>query len=295
MKRHIATLLVAFALMGAHIPIVSAVPIVPHGIELSFNSPTREYLIGDVMIFTLTGPDVLSARARVDSQELTLHNAGFGWVALFPISLDTRVGAHYLEVRARLNSGELVVYRLPVWFLRRTFYRQDVVIPGGLGYLLDPLLDQGELARLEAIYSVESPQRYWSGNFILPVEGGEPTSAFGAYRSYNGGAFTGRHTGQDIRAPFGTQVLAAGRGRVAFADFMDVRGNIVIIDHGWGLFTAYCHLSEIEVEAGQIVEQGQVIGFSGSTGRSSSAHLHWEAAVNGVWVDPMGLLSLYLP
>jgi murein DD-endopeptidase MepM/ murein hydrolase activator NlpD len=72
-----------------------------------------------------------------------------------------------------------------------------------------------------------------------------------------------------------------------FAGQLEVRGNATIIDHGWGVFTGYWHQSEIDVQVGNLVEVGQVIGLVGGSGRVSGPHLHWELWVNGIPVDPL--------
>jgi murein DD-endopeptidase MepM/ murein hydrolase activator NlpD len=97
------------------------------------------------------------------------------------------------------------------------------------------------------------------------------------------------HEGLDIAAPEGTPVQAAAAGTVVFAGWQDGYGNIVIIDHGNGLATAYGHQSAIVVTGGAVA-QGQTIGAVGSTGHSTGPHLHFEVRVGGVAVDPLGYL-----
>jgi murein DD-endopeptidase MepM/ murein hydrolase activator NlpD len=98
---------------------------------------------------------------------------------------------------------------------------------------------------------------------------------------------TSYHTGHDYGADAGTPILAPNAGTVALAEPLQVRGNVVILDHGLGVFSAFWHLSRIDVEAGQIVSQGEVVGLVGNTGLSTGPHLHWEMRVLGVPVDPV--------
>jgi murein DD-endopeptidase MepM/ murein hydrolase activator NlpD len=86
--------------------------------------------------------------------------------------------------------------------------------------------------------------------------------------------------------------MAAAGGRVAAAQSFAVRGNAVIIDHGYGVYSLYGHLSEIRVQPGQYVARGAVIGLAGSTGRSAGPHLHFEIVVNGDPVDSVQWLAL---
>ena len=121
---------------------------------------------------------------------------------------------------------------------------------------------------------------------ILPVYG-ITSSGFGFRGNPMGGGGGEHHDGIDFRCPVGTTIRAAGGGIVKEAGWDDGGyGNAVIIDHGQGLQTMYAHNSELVVEAGQRVERGDVIAKSGSTGRSTGPHLHYEVRVNGSPVDP---------
>jgi murein DD-endopeptidase MepM/ murein hydrolase activator NlpD len=98
------------------------------------------------------------------------------------------------------------------------------------------------------------------------------------------------HEGIDIGASYGSAIHAAAAGTVIYCGWESGYGNFVVIDHGGNLATAYGHQSSIAVACGQHVEQGQVIGYVGSTGHSTGPHLHFEVRVNGNAVDPMGYL-----
>ena len=136
------------------------------------------------------------------------------------------------------------------------------------------------------VYAGFTPAKYWSGPFIVPVAGGV-TTRFGTARSFNGGPVSGNHSGEDYGADIGTPVFAAASGAIAFADELTVRGSSIIIDHGAGVFTAYHHLSRIDVAEGQFVGQGEPVGAVGMTGLATGPHLHWELVVGGVNVDPV--------
>jgi murein DD-endopeptidase MepM/ murein hydrolase activator NlpD len=98
------------------------------------------------------------------------------------------------------------------------------------------------------------------------------------------------HEGIDIGVSYGTPIHAAASGRVIYAGWMSGYGNLVAIDHGRGLSTAYGHQSRLAVSVGQTVSQGQVIGYVGCTGHCFGPHLHFEVRINGAPVDPMGYL-----
>lgn len=99
------------------------------------------------------------------------------------------------------------------------------------------------------------------------------------------------HTGIDVSAPRGTPVVATADGSVVFADYHAGYGNLIVLDHGYGLSTRYGHLSTIRVKAGQRVVRNELIGRVGNTGRSTGPHLHFEVLRNGVPQNPMRWLS----
>ncbi|HLM35009.1 MAG TPA: peptidoglycan DD-metalloendopeptidase family protein [Gaiellaceae bacterium] len=98
------------------------------------------------------------------------------------------------------------------------------------------------------------------------------------------------HEGIDIAVGYGTPIGAAGAGTVIYCGWMGGYGNLIVIDHGGGLATAYGHQSSIAAGCGQAVSRGQIIGYVGSTGHSTGPHLHFEVRVNGAAVDPLGYL-----
>lgn len=127
--------------------------------------------------------------------------------------------------------------------------------------------------------------------FIKPAEG-RISSVFGSQRILNG-VPKNPHNGIDIAAPEGTPVLATSDGIVIIAgeDFY-YNGNFILLDHGMGLSSIYLHLSKLNVKTGDKVIKGQKIGEVGSTGRSTSAHLHWGVQWFGSRIDPMSLLNI---
>jgi len=153
--------------------------------------------------------------------------------------------------------------------------------------LLDPALIRAEWARLNRHWSHLRPSKLWQAPFTLPVASGTRVSSpFGRRRSYNGQPARSYHEGIDFAAPKGTPVYAPAAGRVVLAEELTVRGNGVLIDHGWGVVSGYFHLSRTEVKVGQEVGSGDLIGRVGSTGLSTGNHLHWEIRVRAVPVDP---------
>jgi len=155
------------------------------------------------------------------------------------------------------------------------------------------LLDQQavEDARVrEALANAgNTPPLMGSGRFLRPVGNAPITSTFG-YRTDPITGVTAFHSGIDFGAPCGTPIHAGGNGTVIFAGVNGGYGNATIINHGGGLSTLYGHQSAFAVSVGQVVTAGQVIGYVGSTGKSTGCHVHFEVRVNGNPVDPAGYL-----
>lgn len=165
----------------------------------------------------------------------------------------------------------------------------------------DPTLMTSEDAQLKSIVSAITPTRYWQGKFALPV--GLPYCIkdwFGSPRklTFNGTPFSYFHGGVDFGVcstdhPF--DIFAAAPGRVVWTGLEDVRGNVTIIDDGWGVYTLYAHQKQFGVTVGQEVQTGQVIGQIGATGHVTGPHLHFEVWVNGIQVNPLDWLNGAFP
>ena len=151
---------------------------------------------------------------------------------------------------------------------------------------------QAERERLSAVWSEVSPLPMWRTPFMEPVdEFLSYSSRYGARRSYNGGPYSTYHEGLDYAAYAGTAVYVPAAGTVVVAETLYVRGGAVILDHGLAVYSGYYHLSDVQVEAGQVITAGEKIGEVGSTGLSTGNHLHWDLLVNGTWIDPAAWLT----
>ncbi len=148
-----------------------------------------------------------------------------------------------------------------------------------------------ELARAAYQRSHQTP-RLWGVNFTRPASG-RVTSTYGTRRRFNG-ELRSRHMGIDFDGELGTPIVAANRGVVTLIGDFYYSGRVVYLDHGRGLLTAYLHMSEVSVAVGDTLEQGQVVGKIGETGRVTGPHLHWMAKYGLVTVNPLSLLELDL-
>jgi murein DD-endopeptidase MepM/ murein hydrolase activator NlpD len=206
---------------------------------------------------------------------------GDHWYRMIGLDPGFGVGDYTLEVStdaAAIAGGTLSVADGGFEFI------EIELPPSSIGLLQDQAAIAQERATLASVFAGFTPQQLWSGAWVMPAAG-DISNAFGVQRSINGGAYN-PHTGTDIANAKGTPVVAAAGGKVALAQPLYLYGNVVIIDHGAGVFSGYNHLDSIAVAAGQTVTTGQLIGGMGETGFVSGPHVHWEAVIGGVRTDP---------
>jgi murein DD-endopeptidase MepM/ murein hydrolase activator NlpD len=224
-----------------------------------------------------------------------------GYVGLQGIHAMTEPGLYPLVITGTLPL-EAPYYGAPFAFSQAVLVNAgDYVFDNPLTVspeTIDPAVTKPEDAQWAALTAPVTPEKFWDGPFQSPAPPPYSDcwpSRFGSRRSYNGSAYVYFHTGLDFCGGVGTEILAPAAGRVVFAGPLTVRGNSTIIDHGWGVYTAYLHQSEILVKPGDLVSAGQVIGKVGGTGRVTGPHLHWEVWSGGVQVDPMDWLEQSYP
>jgi murein DD-endopeptidase MepM/ murein hydrolase activator NlpD len=249
---------------------------------------------GGLGLVHVYGEGLAGARARFLNELTDFYPTNGGYYGLLAVSMEQGARDYELSLFVWFDDGRRATINTEVEVTLGSFIRQDFAVPPERAYLIDPQVERGEFARLESIFEPFTEDKYWvDGGFALPLNS-EFTSPFGAYRMLNSTVQT-RHTGWDLRAATGTPVSAMASGEVAFAGLLDIRGNYVVIDHGYGLYSGYAHLSQIHVTRGQSIVKGQIIGVSGNTGRSNGPHLHWEINLNGQWVDSQQFITMWLP
>ena len=150
----------------------------------------------------------------------------------------------------------------------------------------------GELARIAAARAFDSASMGWRQHFIRPA-GGRISGLFGSQRIYRGGVPAAFHSGLDMAPGVGKPVVAPADGVVVLAGppAFSLEGNLVIIDHGLGLNSAFLHMATSLVQVGDHVRQGQQIGTVGMTGRATGPHLHWSVVWRGARLDPLLLVQ----
>ncbi|MCL1816017.1 MAG: M23 family metallopeptidase [Clostridiales bacterium] len=205
-------------------------------------------------------------------------------LALIQVAPDAKPGLHMLTVKRIAGQEKLTLFELTYEIKEVAFTRQDLTVTEDLAEIRTDnniALDNKKVGPAKA-YS--APKPLWEGPFIQPLEGRISTQ-FGQVR-YTNGKFTSRHSAIDIAATEGTPVQAAAAGQVVFADELIVSGNTVIIDHGLWLFTTYCHMSALDVEVGDKINAGDIIGKVGATGYATGPHLHYAASIKSARVNP---------
>jgi murein DD-endopeptidase MepM/ murein hydrolase activator NlpD len=263
---------------------------------LNLNRYFSSLIQGQVGLLQLMGENIQEARILFRSREYPFLNSNSdGWYAFVVADIDAQARDYPLSVIVRLNDGSTLEFADTVTVTSGEFQRIIFDVPPNLAYLIDPVIERNEYARIDALIAETRLEKLWTDeHWLAPVENQPFSSNFGQYRILNDSVQT-RHTGWDQTTPVGTPVRAMQSGEVVFAGQLDIRGNYIVIDHGWGVFSGYAHLSQMDVTPGQRVERGQVIGASGTTGRSSGPHLHWEIAIQGEWIDGALFVEMWLP
>ncbi len=194
------------------------------------------------------------------------------------------------RLAARLADGREIVRILAVAPRAWRIERLGIARPSGGPTPEYQRLRDGELARIAAARAQASASSGWSQRFIWPARG-RLSGVFGAQRVYRGGVPAAYHSGTDVAAGGGALVVAPADGIVTLAPppMFSLEGNLVILDHGLGLSSAFLHLARVSVRPGQTVRQGQPIGTVGATGRATGPHLHWGMVWNGARIDPQAL------
>lgn len=229
---------------------------------------------------------------RFDGQPVSIENDGF-----FMIGFDRDAGPSSNLV-ATLRNGQTVEQAMPVTPFTWALSYVNTPATGGAKDEADLAARRpGELAQIGAARAKESGSKGWRQDMIWPLDywkipGGRISGLFGRQRFYQGKPGS-PHGGLDIAAGTGTPFVAPADGVVVLAAKeapFTLEGHLLLIDHGNGLNSAFLHCSQLLVEVGQEVKQGQVLGKVGATGRASGAHLHWALRWKDARVDPLRLV-----
>ncbi len=252
---------------------------------------------GEILKVTLSGSaEIYKAHVRFFGSKYIFwknEKTGEHW-AFLGLDLDIRPGNYPVSVVVQMHDGSLKTIKKELQIISKEFPIKKLWVEDK--YVSPPaqVLDRirTEAALIRSIYAIHTSEWLAEGAFVVPT-GDKAAPNFGERRFFNDQPRS-PHSGVDISSPSGTAVKASNSGRVVLAHELYYAGNAVIIDHGLGVFTFYCHFSSILVKIGDRVKKGQIIGEVGATGRVTGPHLHWSLRVHDSRVDPFSLLNLEL-
>lgn len=211
-----------------------------------------------------------------------------GWLSLIPVKTAAKAGDYVLTISI---DGES--HNRDIKVTDREFEEQYLTVsPSTLEETLESDFARAEFSeKAEPMKKVFTPQKLWNGEFVLPLEAQYKVStSFGTYRTFSNGS-TEWHNAVDMATKGGTPVYATNSGNIIFAQYLQLTGNTVIIDHGMGVLSWHYHMRSISVSEGDFVEKGMKIGEVGTTGLSTGNHLHFGMTVGGIFTDPMKIVG----
>jgi murein DD-endopeptidase MepM/ murein hydrolase activator NlpD len=264
-------------------------------IDLYFGSLQQ----GRAGLIGLRGDGVTRAQATIFNRRVDFFTVPDrdGLYALIAANIDQPLRVYELVIAVELaNNSTPQNLSIAVDVTNGGFISGEVTLPPDdkLIALLDPQIENDELTLLFETAAPVTEVVYWGREGFIPPINAELTSPFGAVRIFND-SYQSIHTGWDFQATIGQPMVASASGRVVLEGHIPLRGNYILIDHGRGVYSGYAHLSVSYVTTGQAVTTGQLLGLVGTTGRSSSAHAHFEFIVNGEWVDAADFIQMYIP
>ena len=212
--------------------------------------------------------------------------------ALLGVDLEKPPGRYEWKLSWSTADGKPLACSLPITVRAGKFPTEHLTVEK---QFVQPDPEQQKRAeedqkKMRAIYDTVTPEVLWKGKFVMPLKGVTTGGNFGRRRVLNGEARS-PHAGVDFPAAAGTPVYAAQSGKVVLAENLYYSGNTVVIDHGFGIYTLYAHLSEINVHAGDPVETSAEIGKVGATGRVTGPHLHWGLTIDHARVNALEIVQ----
>lgn len=251
-----------------------------------------EVFQGELAELKIAGHGLSAVEAKMGAESIPFYpNTDGAFTALVGVDLEAAPGWAKVLVRTTTRAGTHRQTRIMLKIKPKSFPQESFSVATEFEPFGPEVLERirREQKQFSSVFALSTPQRLWDGPFVPPVAGGV-TSPFGFRRVING-IPRAPHTGVDLKAPLGTEVLAANHGRVALVGDFFFSGKSLVLDHGGGLYTSYFHLSEFKVDAGSEIRKGEVVALSGMTGRVTGPHLHWGARINGARVDPFNLIE----
>lgn len=242
---------------------------------------------GGVAVVALKPRTDAAPRAYFNKERVMVVRNNDTWYAIVGLPLDSAIGEHILTVR---DGSTETTQRFAIH--DKQYETQRLIIKDKRK--VEPTPEdlkriERDKQEMDAAFAAFREEAEVPLQFDLPADG-PLSSPFGLRRIFNG-LPRAPHSGLDVAAAAGSPVRAPAAGRVVATGNYFFNGNTVLIDHGQGLVTMYCHMQQIGVKAGQQLARGDVIGMVGQTGRATGPHLHWSVSLNNARVDPLLFLS----
>jgi murein DD-endopeptidase MepM/ murein hydrolase activator NlpD len=235
-------------------------------------------------------PELEAVTLAWQAQEIQMAPADSGWFALLGVDLDVAPGPYEVDAFFQYAGNRQERRTLVLTVTPKEYPTTRLTVEPKYVELSPENKARAaqDKQRINAAYATTAAEPYWTDVFVIPIPGVTGGRNFGHRRVFNDQP-RAPHSGADLTATTGMEVLATNRGRVVLTGDFFFNGKAVFVDHGMGVLSMYLHLSEILVEEGQLLERGAVLGLAGATGRVTGPHLHWGIKVTGARVDPFTL------
>ncbi|MBN1624583.1 MAG: M23 family metallopeptidase [Clostridia bacterium] len=256
--------------------------------------PYPEARPGNTLAFFVRYADTdesFSLNSNIGNFSAQLMPYGDVLLGLVPINWWTSPGNYSVEIFRNINDEKSLFTEFDIKILPDDFEvtYQQLVVSDELAKKADPVNTANDAVMIAKAKATSNETSYLDGTFILPLDGEFGTSY--AQTRYINGENPYRHSGLDIDGDTGDPIVACNDGVVVMAAELVRTGNTIIIDHGMWLFSSYLHMSAFDVEVGDFVKKGDLIGKVGSTGFSTGPHLHWSVTLNGNYMSPLWLVN----
>ena len=228
-------------------------------------------------------------------QMFSQNNFSKDYELFLPINYNSKLQKEHIQVKYKHNNKTI---KKNLFFnIIQGNYKKNEIIKVAKGKVTLSNKSKKRAAKeyskvFKNVYSVVTSTNYINKSLFQNPMDSKITSAFGTARIYNGKR-KNYHSGTDFRAKMNTPIYASNDGVIALTMNRFYLGNVVYINHGRGAYSYYCHMSKIKVKRNQTIKKGDLIGYSGKTGRVTGPHLHYAFRLYNTTVDPMQFAALH--
>ncbi len=253
----------------------------------------KEYEAGDLVVVYgthMNSDSTYSFEADVYHNELTWVDQEDMSYLILPLTSKVKAGEHRLKIHENKVNQEVETTELVIHVVDKEFPIQYLKTSSTTASLKS---DDNQIEMVKAFERGRASgheQPLWSGAFLQPV-GGRISTEYGTIRYTNDAVESSRHSGIDFANPMGTPIIATEAGYITLSETLAITGETLFIDHGAGVYSQYYHMETREVNVGDYVEKGDIIGSVGTTGFSTGPHLHFTMYNNGVYINPWKLFE----